>query len=267
MARINIEECWWTDPRRSKLIKLMGGDEERADGAAVRMWRLAQEFWKCDRRSVPQPIFKTLEHAELLLGAGLASLGEVLGDGLVKEVVYVRGSSQWLDWAREQKEKNKANGSKGGKKSATRPRNAKGQLLKKSAKVQAPAKRKPSQPKPSDSDSVSVSKKREEHPLPEIVNLNPINPVRVQEASFNKPELDSMRSALSEVFGSEKEIPRLLVRQLPALLVFFETADSFKQGLTDVWNEAPANDSNPSWRTYIEGRLLKIIRPQAKVSS
>lgn len=148
MARINIEECWWSDPRRSKLIKIIG-DEERADGAAVRMWRLAQENWKSGCRLVPQYIFESLEFASALLGSGLA---ELRGDE-----VYVRGSSQYLDWTREQREKARENGSKGGKKSAQRPRDASGKLLPKAAKVQATAKPKPSESKPSDSGSDSVS--------------------------------------------------------------------------------------------------------------
>src|SRR4051812_26282459 len=130
----------------------MGGDEERADGAAVRMWRLAQEFWKHDHQPVPEHIFRTLETAEHLLGAGLA----VLGEGSV----YVRGSSQWFDWVRERSEKAKVNGAKGGKVSAQRPRDARGRLLEKDANVQAPAKHDPSESKPSYSSSSSSSSSR-----------------------------------------------------------------------------------------------------------
>lgn len=144
MARINLEDCWWTDPRRSKLIKALGC-EEMADGAAVKMWRIAQENWKHSCRLIPKQIFFSLEHASLLLGCGLA---EERGDA-----VYVKGSSQYLDWVREKKEKAAENGAKGGKKSAQRPRDAQGKLLPKSAKVQADAKQKPSESKL----SVSIS--------------------------------------------------------------------------------------------------------------
>jgi hypothetical protein len=151
MARINIEECWWTDPRRSKLVKLVG-DENAADGMAVRMWRLAQEFWGRSRGLVPTEIFETLEANAKLIQAKLA---EVRG-----EYVYVKGSSQYLDWHAERKEKAIENGQKGGKKSAQRPRNAKGQLLKCPSNSQAPSKQKPSTSKPSDSDSDSDSDSR-----------------------------------------------------------------------------------------------------------
>lgn len=103
MARINIEDCWWTDPRRSKLSKLLGG-EEIADGVAVRMWRVAQEFWGKSRGLVPAKIWNTLEHGSKLLEANLA---EERADG-----VYVCGSSQWLDWVIEQKEKARIAGQK-----------------------------------------------------------------------------------------------------------------------------------------------------------
>lgn len=105
VARINIEDCWWTDPRRSKLTKLLG-DENRADGVAVRMWRLAQEFWKDGKKLVPIHIFETLENYNELIQSGLASVEAAS--------VYVRGSSAYLDWVREQREIGKANGSKGG---------------------------------------------------------------------------------------------------------------------------------------------------------
>lgn len=116
MARINIEECWWSDPRRSRLIKLIGS-EERADGIAVKMWRVGQEFWKRDRQLVPIAIFDSLEFAQQLLGAGLAV---IQGD-----FVYIRGSSQYLEWVHDKQEAGRI----GGKKSAERPRDEKGRLL------------------------------------------------------------------------------------------------------------------------------------------
>ncbi|MGE3681984.1 MAG: hypothetical protein AB7G93_09675 [Bdellovibrionales bacterium] len=117
MARINIEECWWSDVRRSALIRLMG-DEDLADAAAIRAWRLAQEFWGRNRQLVPKQIWSTFQAAPKLIQAGLAEERE--------EGIYVRGSSQYLDWHAEKR----AAAQKGGKKSAQRPRNAKGQLIK-----------------------------------------------------------------------------------------------------------------------------------------
>lgn len=96
MARINIEECWWSDPRRSKLTRLLGGDARKADGLAIETWRLAQEFWKRDRQLVPLIQFESLDGWESLVEARLV---EVRGDS-----VYVRGSSQYLDWVAERRQ-------------------------------------------------------------------------------------------------------------------------------------------------------------------
>lgn len=157
MARINIEECWWTDPRRSRLAKLVG-DENQADGIAIRMWRLAQEFWGKSRGLVPEAIFSSLEAAPKLIEAGLA---EIRTDG-----VYVRGSSQYLDWAFENRERAREAGKKGGLASAKSRLEKNGSAVPNGASNGKTPKRrrskteaKPGEPKPSDSvsDSVSVS--------------------------------------------------------------------------------------------------------------
>lgn len=127
MARINIEDCWWTDPRRERLTELVGGPLI-ADGAAIRMWRLAQEFWKHARGLVPQGIFATLPYAAEMIKSGLASATE--------SMVYVRGSSQYLDWLHDKK----LAGREGGRKSSQRPRDAKGRLLKTDKSIQAESK-------------------------------------------------------------------------------------------------------------------------------
>ena len=103
MARVNIEECWWTDPRRSALASLVGG-EEIADGAAIKVWRLGQEFWKHDRKLVPKQLFDLLRFASHLLQVGMV---EVRGDE-----IYVRGSSAYLDWVNERKAAGRAGGVK-----------------------------------------------------------------------------------------------------------------------------------------------------------
>lgn len=107
MARINIEECWWSDPRRMKLILKIGIE---ADSAAVNMWRTAQEFWSRGKRLIPKEVFDKIVHSEILIEAGLAEVRECS--------VYVRGSSEYLSWVEEQRELGKANGSKGGLASA-----------------------------------------------------------------------------------------------------------------------------------------------------
>lgn len=151
MARINIEECWWSDPRRSKLIRLLGGDTRKADGLAIEAWRLAQEFWKHERKLVPLTHFDALEDSQCLIDAGLA---EVRGSE-----VYVRGSSQYLEWVREQRE----NAASAGRASAQRPRDEKGRLLPKVQQVTNETPATSSEVQPSVSGSGSIKENTIEH--------------------------------------------------------------------------------------------------------
>lgn len=103
MARTNIEDCWWTDPRRSLLVKKIGS-EELADGIVIKAWRLAQEFWKSGKGLVPKDLFETLPHFQALIDSKLADVRGTF--------VYVRGSSAYLDWIREKREQAKEAGKK-----------------------------------------------------------------------------------------------------------------------------------------------------------
>src|SRR3990167_496069 len=121
MARLTIEEKWWSDPRRERLAKLTGS-MEMADAAALRAWRLAMEFWGHSHGLIPQEIFNTLETAPKLIEAGLA---KVEGD-----MIYVRGSSQYLSWLHEKR----LAAVTAGRVSSQRPRDNKGRLLPKKAR-------------------------------------------------------------------------------------------------------------------------------------
>ncbi len=148
MARLTIEDQWWTDPRRERLAELVGS-LLLADAHAIRLWRLAQEHWGRGRKPVPVQIFEALEAAPKLIQAGLAEADD---DG-----VYVKGSRDYTDWLHKKRQA----AASGGKKSATRPRDASGKL-KKSPKqtpstIQADAKI--VQPSGSGSDSGSEIQK------------------------------------------------------------------------------------------------------------
>lgn len=135
VARISIEEIWWNDPRRSALARVLGG-QAIADGAAMKLWRVGQEYWKQNQLLIPEKIFNLLEGAQATLGVGLATLG--------KDGVYVAGSREWFDWL----EQSKRSGSIGGKKSAQRPRDSKGRLQKNPRVVQGSLGCHPSASKP-----------------------------------------------------------------------------------------------------------------------
>lgn len=87
-----------------------------ADGAAVRFWRMGQDYWKENRQAIPKHCFDLLGCAAALLESGLAI---VEGD-----FVHVRGASKAYEWL----EKRKAAGAKGGRKSAQRSRDLAGKL-------------------------------------------------------------------------------------------------------------------------------------------
>jgi hypothetical protein len=179
MARLNIEDCWWTDPRRSKLIKLLG-EEELADGLAIRAWRVAQEFWGRGQRLIPREIFMTIEAAPKLIQAGLAEERE--------DSIYVKGSSQYHDWMLEKRKAAAA----GGKKSAQRPRDAKGRLQK--------------TPKQKPSTSPSESK--------------------CVQASSSSSSSSSDSSSDSSEFALPAEAPR---QELPVHQLLTKYADLFKE--------------------------------------
>jgi hypothetical protein len=141
MARLTIEDRWWTDPRRERLSEIVGGIDH-ADVVAVKAWRLAQEFWKQAFGLVPKALFFRLKHPEALIEAGLAEVQA--------EAVYVRGSRDYLTWAAEMREA----ASIGGKKSAQRPRDAKGRLKKTSKRTPSDVQANSKAVQVSDSDSV-----------------------------------------------------------------------------------------------------------------
>jgi hypothetical protein len=172
VARINIEECWWSDPRRTKLLLRIGF---AADGAAVNMWRLAQEFWGKSRGLVPADVFFKLEHAQELIDAGLADVRE--------RSVYVRGCSEYLEWHAEKREQASA----AGKKSAEVRRKKSGSAQPKGGKGAKKTEREPNAirtvvngTEPSDSGSLSHSGSDSESDSRGIVPIAsaPLNPIR-----------------------------------------------------------------------------------------
>jgi hypothetical protein len=159
VARINIEEKWWSDPRRTKLGQLLG-NPYLSESAVVHAWRLAQEYWT-KGLLVPGHIFVNLLGAYELLQTNLACLHASeapTSERLVTPVphiatstdpanvqhmrthtnmiqdgfIYLRGAHEFLSWGVQIRQKRIA----AGRKSAARPRDARGRLLKKSTETQ-----------------------------------------------------------------------------------------------------------------------------------
>lgn len=95
MPRINIEDKWFLDPRRDVLISLLNGDSEKADGAAIAAWRLAQPFFIKGER-IPKQRFNLLKSSQALIDSQLAV---VEGDE-----VRVCGAHEHFRWIHEKAE-------------------------------------------------------------------------------------------------------------------------------------------------------------------
>lgn len=93
MARINIEDSFFSDPRFRLLAKKLG-DETKAIGFCVQAWFLAQRYWTKGEQLVPEKIFRDF---------GLEHLFEVDLAELRTDGVYVRGSSCQFSWLLSEK--------------------------------------------------------------------------------------------------------------------------------------------------------------------
>lgn len=103
MARINIEDRWWTDPRRKALVRICGS-EEYADGLAINLWRLAQnkEYLTSDGSFIPDTVMDDWQETSKLIEAKLI---QKQGNSY-----YVKGSTESLCWLNERR----SNAAKGG---------------------------------------------------------------------------------------------------------------------------------------------------------
>lgn len=267
MARINIEECWWTDPRREKLGKLVGGTEI-ADGLAIRMWRVAQEFWKAENKLIPLQIFKTLESSAFLIESGLAELRG--------ESVYVRGSSQYFEWLKEKRE----SGSLGGKRSAEARRKKYGSAQPKKGKSSNDPR---TTPERSSNESNEIDTKQVEtskHPrsTPEGTFEKPRSKIEPSYSSsfsnnYNNGGLSSTRRQ-EIMFKHAKDIEKVkgllkkalnmtpapnIVQHLPEILYNANfDLECIKDNLNSIINSDKADfEKNPKARSYIEVSFLR----------
>ena len=87
MPRLNIEDRWFSDPRRAELIAKIG--EALTDGSAVKIWKVAQDYYRI-KKLVPENIFQKLISSDLFLKFGLAKK--------LEEGVYVCGSNELFAW-------------------------------------------------------------------------------------------------------------------------------------------------------------------------
>lgn len=113
MARINVEDSLFKEKRFSKLL-LKTGDMDRAIGALVRAWALAQKYWLTPSQLVPLEVWEREEINPALLECGFAEKRE-LG-------IYVSGSKDQFGWLTQRSEAGKKGGLKTKEKRPKRPK-------------------------------------------------------------------------------------------------------------------------------------------------
>ena len=104
MARINIEDAIYSDVRFHALLAKCGGDSDRAIGAMVRAWSLAQAWYLNEetKRMIPCTEWKKQRICDLLIEVGLAEAQENL--------IYVCGSDDQFAWLIQKSEAGRKSG-------------------------------------------------------------------------------------------------------------------------------------------------------------
>lgn len=131
MARVNVEDSFYSDPRFLRLCTAIG-DAAKAIGLCVLAWRLAQKFWSIGESLVPIDEFSD---------GGFMPLLEV---GLARregDCIYVRGTKDQTAWLIQKR----AAGKMGGKAKAAKRKlaDASGCLAKPSECLAKPSKSNP----------------------------------------------------------------------------------------------------------------------------
>ncbi len=108
MARINVDEEYWADPRRMRLaIKL--GNEFMADGAMLNAWKLAERFWferdggEVQNKPIPLDAWTAAGLDDSIVEVGFAVKTD--------EGIYVKGTKERFAWRATRIE----NGKRGGR--------------------------------------------------------------------------------------------------------------------------------------------------------
>lgn len=102
MARINVEDEWFSDPRRARLTKLLGC-QFKADGVMLLAWFLSQKYW-IKKELIPEHAWSASEMPDELFTCGLAERRE--------SGIYVRGSDRHFAWYTSKVEAGKSGGAK-----------------------------------------------------------------------------------------------------------------------------------------------------------
>ena len=89
MARLNVEDSLWSDPRFLRLCAKLG-DEIQAIGSVILAWKLAQKHWCPNKQLIPENVFKEAGLPEELISIGLAERH--------KDGIRMRGCEEHFEW-------------------------------------------------------------------------------------------------------------------------------------------------------------------------
>lgn len=98
MARINVEDSLFKSKRFLNLV-IKTGDVDRALGAMVRAWALAQKFWLSPSQLIPREAWDKEELHPGIIECGLAEERD--------QGVYVSGSKEQFGWLEQRSEAGK----------------------------------------------------------------------------------------------------------------------------------------------------------------
>jgi len=232
MPRINIEDKWWGDPRRSRLVSLLGNVEAEADGAFVIAIKLAQQYWIPNKEHIPMKSWKGAGIADELITCGLA---EITNDG---KTVYVSGSEEHFAWWFKKQEA----GRRGGMAKASNAR----ECLPEPSKVY--------QALPSSSSSISNNNNREQSAKASQPSLG---------RKLNKGELEQFVKNVQTNLDTTKPLPRSLVANY---LRWFDSLDAAEDFLSDVFGRAQAKypEDSAQQLKYLSGAMHNHAQAEKK---
>lgn len=214
LARVSIEEKWWSDPRRNLLIRLVGGSSSAADGSMLFAWRVAQEYSATKDGKIPIEVWETLEHSRSILEAKLACASG--------QFVTVRGASEHFEWISSRRKL----AASGGKRSAESRKAKYGSSQpKRRSKPEASASSARSKPEPSYSSSYSSSSSNSEL-------LNPSDSTRDFIAAY-AGRFKTRYGSNPQITGRDSGIAKRLAKGMSSAR-FGELLDAFFS-LPDSW--------------------------------
>lgn len=124
MARINVDDKLFLDPRYQKLVAKLGCPK-LALGNLLTAWFLAQRYWVPNKQEIPISVWNESDISEELFKLGLAKLSTAS--------VYVRGTEERCEWLFSVRER----GSKGGSTRAARRLKSLGKISSSAKQTQA----------------------------------------------------------------------------------------------------------------------------------